>query len=361
MALLEILNIDKEVEGQIILDKINLSVNEGEFFSLLGPSGCGKTTLLRLLAGLDTPTSGEIQLEGKRVDDLPAQRRPFNMVFQKYALFPHLTVLDNVAFGLRLKKVESSEIRRRSLEALEMVGLRNFASRKPETLSGGQAQRVAVARAIVNEPKILLLDEPLSALDQKMREHMQTELRALQRRLGLTFIYVTHDQEEAMILSDRIGVMNRGQLEQVAAPRALYDDPKTFFVASFVGQMTKFSGQVIKENGRGVSLGLPNGSQIQARKTDDFQAGGTAVAFVRPEKVQVYNDNETIPSGYNVLSGQVSQTLFRGDQTETEIDCSVSGKIHSMMMSSEHNWKAGDRVRVAFPAQETWVFDEAAP
>jgi spermidine/putrescine transport system ATP-binding protein len=361
MPLLEILNIDKEVDGQTILDKINLTVNEGEFFSLLGPSGCGKTTLLRLLAGLDTPTSGEIRLEGKRVDQLPAQKRPLNMVFQKYALFPHLTVLDNVAFGLRLKKVPSAEIRKRSLDALEMVSLRNFAHRRPETLSGGQAQRVAVARAIVNEPKILLLDEPLSALDQKMREHMQTELRALQRRLGLTFIYVTHDQEEAMILSDRIGVMNLGQLEQVATPKALYDDPKTFFVASFVGQMTKLSGKVIREDAREVHLGLENGASIKARKTDDFSAGETAVGFVRPERIQVFGENEAVPAGYNVLPGHVSQTVFRGDQTETEIDCAVTGKISSMMMSADHTWKVGDKVKIAFAPQETWIFDEAHP
>jgi len=233
MALLEIVDIDKAVEGQIILNKINLSVNEGEFFSLLGSSGCGKTTLLRLIAGLDKPSSGEIRLDNKRIDNLPPQHRPTKMVFQKYALFPHMTAIDNVAFGLRLRKLPEAQVREKSMNALDMFGLKNFAGRKPETLSGGQQQRVAVARALVNEPRVLLLDEPLSALDQKMREHMQTELRALQKRLGLTFIYVTHDQEEAMILSDRIAVMNAGRLEQVSTPRDLFEKPASLFCHCF--------------------------------------------------------------------------------------------------------------------------------
>jgi spermidine/putrescine transport system ATP-binding protein len=358
MALLEIANIHKEVEGQTILKQINLSIAEGEFFSLLGPSGCGKTTLLRLLAGLDSPSGGQILLDGKQVEHLPPQKRPFNMVFQKYALFPHMSVLENVAFGLRLRKVDSGTIKKKCEDALEMVGLTNLSSRRPDTLSGGQAQRVAVARALVNQPRVLLLDEPLSALDQKMREHMQTELRALQRRLGLTFIYVTHDQEEAMILSDRIGIMNGGQLEQVAPPRELYDDPLTIFVASFVGQMTKLPGVIAGEEKKLVKICLANGQTILARKTKEFQSTGQAVAFIRPEKIRVMPENST-PRETNVIPGQVTQTTFKGDQSEIEVDCGIGAKITAAMMSSGDRWKAGDNVKIGFSPQETWLFAEA--
>ena len=358
MSLLEILDIDKQVDGQIILNRINLSVNEGEFFSLLGSSGCGKTTLLRLISGLDSPSAGEIRLDGKRVDNLPAKKRPFNMVFQKYALFPHLTVYENVAFGLRLRKLSTSEIAKRAFSAIELVGLKDLAFRKPDTLSGGQAQRVAVARAFVLEPRVLLLDEPLSALDQKMREYMQSELRALQRRLGLTFIYVTHDQEEAMVLSDRIGVMNAGRLEQVAAPRALYDDPQTFFVASFIGQMTKISGLVESEEGGVAQLRLSNGGTIRARRKSDRKAVGTAVAFVRPERIQVMSPDGRPPAIDNQLKGKVTESHFRGDQTELQVDCGLEAKISVYLMSSVDDWHAGDNVLLHFSPKETWIFNE---
>ncbi len=361
MALLEIVDIDKEVDGQIILNKINLTINEGEFFSLLGSSGCGKTTLLRLIAGLGSPTGGEIRLDGKRVDQLRPQKRPFNMVFQKYALFPHFTVMENVAFGLRLKKVPNPEIQKRCLDALDMVGLKNFAHRKPETLSGGQAQRVAVARALVNQPRVLLLDEPLSALDQKMREHMQTELRALQKRLGLTFIYVTHDQEEAMVLSDRIGVMNMGRIEQVAAPRALYDDPQSYFVASFVGQMTKFSGRPQGDDSGLIRVALSNGETILARKKSELNGTDSAVAFVRPEKIQVVSGSEPVPLGMNHMKGKISVINFRGDQTEVEVDCGLTQKVSSYLMSSDVLWQAGDPVNIYFSPKETWIFSEGSP
>ena len=219
--MLEIRSIQKQFGSQTALQSIDLVVKKGEFFSLLGPSGCGKSTLLRILAGLDNATAGQILWDGLRIDNLPARERPFNMVFQKYALFPHLTVQENIAFGLKIKKISSAETDLRVKEAMDLVNLHTFKNRMPETLSGGQAQRVALARALVNRPQCLLLDEPLTALDQKLREHMQTELRLLQRRVGLTFIFVTHDQEEAMLLSDRIAVMSEGRLEQVSEPKKL--------------------------------------------------------------------------------------------------------------------------------------------
>ncbi|MGE0634460.1 MAG: ABC transporter ATP-binding protein, partial [Pseudobdellovibrionaceae bacterium] len=206
--MLELRSIEKKFGSQIALRRLDLQIQEGEFYSLLGPSGCGKTTLMRIISGLETDFSGEIYWKGQRIEHLPARQRPFNMVFQKYALFPHLDIFGNLAFGPRLKNKSEKEIRGKAGEVLNLVGLGGYENRLPETLSGGQQQRVALARALMNEPEILLLDEPLSALDQKLREHMQTELRLLQRKLGLTFIFVTHDQEEAMVMSDRIAVMN---------------------------------------------------------------------------------------------------------------------------------------------------------
>lgn len=281
--MLEILNIRKEFGGQTVVRDLSLRIEDGEFFSLLGPSGCGKSTLLRMLAGLESPTSGEIRLNGERIDRLPPQRRPVNMVFQRYALFPHLTVARNVAFGLELKNVPADEVRERVDRVLDMVGLRGFADRRPETLSGGQSQRVAVARALVNEPKVLLLDEPLSALDQKMREHMQTELRALQKRLKLTFIYVTHDQDEALVMSDRIGIMNHGVLEQVGVPRDLCDRPQTPFAAEFVGPMSRVRGRVVGVKDGIASLHLEGETRIAGRpRGGALEEGMTMEAFVRP-------------------------------------------------------------------------------
>lgn len=316
--MLEIVNIGKRFAGQTAIERVNLRIEDGEFFSLLGPSGCGKTTLLRIIAGLETATEGELRLDGRRVDQLPPQKRPFNMVFQRYALFPHLTVAENVAFGLRMHRVPESTRRDRVTKVLDMVGLTTFASRLPETLSGGQQQRVAVARALVNEPKILLLDEPLSALDQKMREHMQTELRALQKRLELTFIYVTHDQDEAFALSDRIGVMNGGHLEQVSTPRELYGRPRTRFTAHFVGSSSRLEGLCAQS---------VDGGLCEARLKDGTVLRGHAVApltpgpiqlFLRPEKGRLC-DGSQMKAGANRLQGHVQQSLFRGGGEEIHL------------------------------------------
>lgn len=291
MCMLELRAISKTFFGSGVnhqaVKSVNLTIAKGEFFSLLGPSGCGKTTLLRMLAGFEFPTSGEIVLDGRRIDTLSAQDRPFHLVFQKYALFPHLSVFDNVAFGLRLKKLSESTIQTKVKDVLSLVNMQDFSARYPETLSGGQAQRVAIARAIVNEPQVLLLDEPLSALDQKLREHMQTELKALQKKLGITFIYVTHDQEEALVLSDRVGVMNQGVLEQVSTPHELYNQPQTAFVANFVGSMTKIENY-----------------------------------FVRPEKIKFV---EQAISGEKLVEGHVRDIVFRGPQTEVLVQ-STSGQ-----------------------------------
>jgi ABC-type spermidine/putrescine transport systems, ATPase components len=288
--MLEILNIGKRFSSQIALKEINLSLVEGEFFSLLGPSGCGKTTLLRIIAGLETATEGKILLDGQRIDQLPAQARPFNMVFQKYALFPHLTVAENIAYGLKIKKLPADEIADRVADALALVEMTKFRDRKPETLSGGQQQRIAVARALVNQPRVLLLDEPLSALDQKMREHMQKELRALQQKLRLTFICVTHDQEEALTLSDRIGIMNNGELVQVSSPREIYENPESIFASQFIGHTSRFHGELVEISDDLATIRLGDGTLMRGRcylPSGEMKVGMTMDAYMRSGKVHM--------------------------------------------------------------------------
>lgn len=286
--MLELLNIGKSFSSQTALKGINLSIAEGEFFSLLGPSGCGKTTLLRIIAGLEKGTSGQILLDGQRVDTLPAQKRPFNMVFQRHALFPHLSVSENIAFGLKLKGLSKDQISDKVTEVLALVDMTSFRDRKPETLSGGQSQRVAVARALVNQPRVLLLDEPLSALDLKMREHMQKELRALQRKLGLTFICVTHDQEEALALSDRIGIMNHGVLEQVSSPREIYENPESIFASHFIESTSCLKGELIEVSQDLATIRLGDGSLIKGKigvPPDQLRVGMNLDAYVRKAMV----------------------------------------------------------------------------
>ena len=242
-TILEARDLRKRFGGSVVLDGVGLEIQTGEFFTLLGPSGCGKTTLLRIIAGLDTPDSGRLLIQGRDALPLPAQARPVNTVFQSYALFPHLTVWENVAFGLRVKKTGEAELKQRVNQALEWVQASELASRMPAQLSGGQKQRIALARAIVNQPKILLLDEPLAALDLKLRHQLQEELRRLQRQLGMTFIYVTHDQDEAFSLSDRVAILHQGRLEQVGTPQELYGRPRNRFVAQFLGGCNLFQAQ----------------------------------------------------------------------------------------------------------------------
>ena len=229
-------------DGFVAVEDFNLTVKRGEFVTFLGPSGCGKTTTLRMIAGFEIPTEGEILLDGKEIGNLPPNKRPINTVFQRYALFPHLNIFDNIAFGLKLKKLSKDEIKRKVKKVLEMVDLEGFETRKVATLSGGQQQRIAIARALVNEPQILLLDEPLGALDLKMRKEMQLELKSMHERLGITFIYVTHDQEEALTMSDKIVVMSEGRMQQIGTPEDIYNEPKNAFVADFIGESNIFTG-----------------------------------------------------------------------------------------------------------------------
>ena len=361
--MLRVLNMFKNFGSPVVnaLNGVSLEVKAGEFFSLLGPSGCGKTTLLRIIAGFETATSGDLYWYERRIDNLKPQDRPFNMVFQRYALFPHLTVFENVAFGLRVKKVDTPTVRKRVENALNLVGLWSYRDRLPETLSGGQAQRIAVARAIVNEPKILLLDEPLSALDQKMREYMQAELRELQRRLGITFIFVTHDQQEAFALSDRIGVMQNGNLEQIAAPEDIYEHPSTHFVAQFVGSMGSIRGAAIDR----YSLQLPNGQLIRGnlKNIGTVQPGGPAEAFVRPEKVQLgafsaVNGSQTNSAGNNSLRATVLNMAFKGLHYELHLEIGPSQRLRAFVPPEKmkSDVRVGASVTAHFSPADTFIF-----
>ncbi|MBQ3967842.1 MAG: ABC transporter ATP-binding protein, partial [Lachnospiraceae bacterium] len=297
-----------EDDGTTIVKDFSLDVNRGEFVTFLGPSGCGKTTILRMLGGFDKPTTGSIILDGKDITKLPPNERPINTVFQKYALFPHLNVYDNIAFGLKLKGLSKEEMKKKVSDALEVVDLEGFEKRNISTLSGGQQQRIAIARAIVNEPQVLLLDEPLSALDYKMRKEMQLELKSMHKQLGITFIFVTHDQEEALTMSDKIVVMSNGHIQQVGTPEEIYNEPANVFVADFIGESNIF-----------------NGTMADYRKArfadaifdcvDDFEKGTKIDAVIRPEDVEV------VEPGKGQINGTVTSADFKGTFYITFVQC----------------------------------------
>ena len=340
---------------QLALDNVSLSIKEGEFFSLLGPSGCGKTTLLRIISGLEQQTLGQVLFEGKNISQQAPQKRPFNMVFQRYALFPHLTVLENLKFGLEIKKVEPSEIKKRVDDMLQLVELSTLANRYPETLSGGQAQRVALARAIINRPRILLLDEPLSALDLKMREQLQRELVVLQKKLGLTFIHVTHDQEEAVMLSDRIAVMNVGRIEQVGAPQDIYHNPTSQFVNEFVGNTNKIKGTFLHKSEGGSEIKLPNGNIIKVMTGSEvFVSGQEINLFIRPEKIKI---SASSGQKQNIISGKINLKIFRGAFSEMHVDVPQLGVLSVSSPGIEQKqWNRNDSVDLIIEADSIQCF-----
>jgi spermidine/putrescine transport system ATP-binding protein len=309
----------------LAVDDVTLEIRDGEFFSLLGPSGCGKTTTLRMIAGFEHPTEGEIYIHGKPMGLTPAYQRNTNMVFQSYALFPHLTIARNVAFGLEMKKVPKDEIERRVQEALEMVRLSSFGPRRPNQMSGGQQQRIALARALVNRPEVLLLDEPLGALDLKLRKEMQLELKTLQRDVGITFVYVTHDQEEALTMSDRIAVMHAGKVLQIGSPTEIYERPNCRFVADFIGETNFLDGQVQGRQGDMVTVLVDGGLPVRV-ETDQDPSPGTAVTVaVRPEKVRLLPKP---PGGdCNAFSCQVEQVVYVGTDTRFRVQISEGVSI----------------------------------
>ncbi len=314
-------SLSKSFGNHFALKPLDLQVNQGEFFSLLGPSGCGKTTLLRLLGGFEKPTSGQILLNHIRIDQLPPHQRQFNTVFQRYALFPHLNVSQNVAFGLQMKREPKDTIESRVTEALDLVQMKGFESRHVSTLSGGQQQRIAVARALVNRPQILLLDEPLSALDEKLRQSMKIELLSLQRRLKQTFIFVTHDQEEALTISDRIAVMNQGIVEQVGTPHEIYEYPKTLFVAQFIGTMNTLEGQVRSFEGNTIFVQTGTKRPIIVKPARDGLRPLPLVSeqlkvkvMIRPEKLKLLKSQPGFDQ--NSVEATVTEVLYKGPVTQ---------------------------------------------
>jgi spermidine/putrescine transport system ATP-binding protein len=318
----------------IAVRDLGLDIAPGEFFTLLGPSGCGKTTTLRMIAGFEQPTAGRVLIDGRDVAGLPAHKRPTNTVFQSYALFPHLSVSENVAFGLRRKRVAKREIRHRVGEELRRVGLEGEINRRPNQLSGGQQQRVALARALVNLPKVLLLDEPLGALDQKLRKGLQIELKRIQREVGITFVYVTHDQEEALTMSDRIAVMNEGRVEQVDAPVDVYERPRTTFVAGFIGVSNLMPGTVVSTNNDRGLVRLDAGIEVEADAAG-FGVGQSCHAVVRPEKLRIAPTDTASPgtagsgdgatAGWPSIEGLVESSVYLG--TSTQIVVRLEGDV----------------------------------
>ncbi len=350
-ALVELQHVNKKFGDFVALDNINLTINQGEFFSVLGPSGCGKSTMLRLIAGLEFSDSGSLFIDGKNMDAVPAYRRPCNMVFQNYAIFPHLTVTENVAYGLRGEGLQKSELRERVQEMLAAVQLIGMESRKPDQLSGGQRQRVALARALVRRPKVLLLDEPLGALDKTLREDMQQELRKLQQSVGITFILVTHDQEEALSMSDRIAVMSAGRILQIATPRDIYEKPNCTHVARFIGDMNFLSAvtEAVHERGR-TSVAVDGFGKIDfVEKLTAESAGLTHNVAVRPEKIRLSNEQTNSDV---CVSGVVVSSSYWGDQSQYQVvidDCEVTLTVaaHNSSDSLNNPLHSGDRVWVS--------------
>jgi spermidine/putrescine transport system ATP-binding protein len=352
----ELSGVTKRFGEFVAVDDLMLEIYKGEFFSLLGPSGCGKTTTLRMIAGFEEPTEGTISVAGEPMRGVPPYRRPVNTVFQSYAIFPHLNVFDNVAFGLRRAGIKGEELRQRVTEACAMVQLEGFEKRKPNMLSGGQQQRVALARALVKRPKVLLLDEPLGALDLKLRKEMQLELKSLQHEVGITFVYVTHDQEEALTMSDRIAVMNEGKVQQVADPATLYELPKNRFVANFIGQTNVFSGTVESASADRVTLRTRAGSSIEAVAPEGeiVEAGSEAHAAVRPEKVRFGGE------GDNVVPVRIKQVVYLGVSTQYIGELEGGGMLvlYQQNVHEGTGPREGDEVSVTWEARNCRVLGE---
>ena len=337
------------------VEDLNLTVDDGRFFALLGPSGCGKTTTLRMIGGFEEPTAGVIRLHGENVTGLKPYRRPVNTVFQSYALFPHLSIYENVAFGLRRSKVSDSEVKRRVGEVLELVQLVGREHRRPRQLSGGQQQRVALARALVNHPRVLLLDEPLGALDLKLRKEMQIELKRIQQEVGITFIHVTHDQEEAMTMADTIAVMHKGHIERMGEPTEIYEDPRTAFVSGFLGASNLMSGKV--DGGAG-TVGLTGGGAVAA-DSKRLPANGTEVKVgVRPEKIKLHAPgDESAPR--NRLPGKVTDASFIGVSTHYLVETPQAGEMAVVVQNlDDRRFALGEDVVVAWQPEHTFVVTE---
>jgi len=337
---------------------VDLATVPGEFFTILGPSGSGKTTTLKMIAGFAPPSRGRIDVDGRDVTDLPPQAREIGMVFQNYALFPHLSVFENVAFPLRVRRVKADELRERVLAALEMVQLAGFEARLPHQLSGGQQQRVAFARAIVFRPRVLLLDEPLGALDRKLREHMQIEIKALQRKLRVTVIYITHDQEEALTMSDRIAVMNLGRVEQIGTPADLYERPANRFVASFLGESNFIDGKVAGRHDGEWRMRIDDGAEIGGSSPLDLADGERIAAAVRPE--HVWLGDTAMPEHPNALAGTIGEVIYVGEAIRYRIRLAAGGELFAKLPRrfGERRFTQDERVVASWRPSDTTLFRE---
>jgi spermidine/putrescine transport system ATP-binding protein len=356
-------NVSKSFGAFKALKDVSIDIKKGEFFSLLGPSGCGKTTLLRLVAGFEDPDSGSIKIDALDVLGLPPDKRRCNTVFQSYALFPHLTVFENVAFSLRIRKIPDRLVKEKVERHLELVQLESHSGKKPSQLSGGQKQRVAIARALINEPSVLLLDEPLSALDAKLRQHMLMELDAIHDKVGITFIYVTHDQQEALSVSDRIAVMNAGLVLQIGSPQEIYENPASEFVARFIGEANVFTGKIVSN---GTPVSTMDSEEVGLLRIEDdreIEPGSVVVTTVRPEKIRISPDKpEGVPS-LNILRGTVEEPVYSGFQTKYIVRAESGALI--TVFRQHANWSEGipdiawkDEVYISFSAGDVVVVEK---
>ena len=339
-------NVNKYFGDNHVIKDLNLDIEEGEFLTLLGPSGCGKTTILRMIAGFEDATSGVITVEGEHVEDKEAFERDVNTVFQSYALFPHMTVYDNIAYGLTVKKTSKPEIRERVREMLELVQLMGYEGRRPDMMSGGQKQRVAIARALINNPKVLLLDEPLGALDLQLRKQMQIELKRLQQKLNITFVYVTHDQEEAMTMSDRIAVMKEGVIEHLATPKEIYGSPRTRFVAGFIGESNLFSGSVASIEGDKATVETEVGRGMMP--AGDFAVGDPVHLCIRPEVMQYSLE----PVDGFTISGKVKNMIFVGSQYRTLVEQEGQPDVKINRVKVDNSYGEGDTLYLHWATED---------
>ncbi len=342
-----------------VVDHLQLSIAEGEFLSLLGPSGSGKTTTLMMLAGFERPTAGHIRLRGKPIDALPPYKRNFGMVFQNYALFPHMTVGENLAFPLTVRGIAKADAAARVQRALDMVRLPGMAQRMPGQLSGGQQQRVAVARALVFEPQLILMDEPLGALDKQLREEMQLELRGLHERLGITMVYVTHDQGEALTMSDRIAVFHQGRIQQIADPQTIYEVPANLFVASFIGENNRLAGEVVESDGNGACVAeVAGGARLAGRAVAACGQRARATVSVRPERIAISTPGDA-PPGTNTLAGQVEETIFLGGHVRVRLKSPAGELVATVPIQQAAGIPpAGAPAMALWPAASTVVFPQ---
>jgi putative spermidine/putrescine transport system ATP-binding protein len=341
--------------GQLkVVEGLNLGINEGEFLSLLGPSGSGKTTILMMLAGFEAATSGEILLDGKKINHLPPHRRGMGVVFQNYALFPHMSVAENVAFPLQMRNVPKAEIKAKVERALDRVRLRHLGDRRPTQLSGGQQQRVALTRALVFEPRVILMDEPLGALDKQLREEMQLEIRELHRRLGLTIVFVTHDQSEALTMSDRIAIFNHGKIAQIGSPSDVYDRPQNRFVSQFIGETNLLEGNVASRQPDGaLSIRLEGGHEIRTKPPAE-PVNGKAVVSLRPEAIKLFAE---APSADNVIDVKIDDVVYQGDHLRLHLDAGAL-KLVARAERGGPDWQPGATAKAAFRADACSVFPQ---